>query len=92
MQRLVGGLTPDEVEALAQRIEEALTLPPAPGTDPFVEAISDGRGPSEPERVALAVSSALKDFEFRRHLLADSLTASSLVSPRSSVPSARCLL
>ena len=75
MQRLMDCLTPDEVEALASRIEEALTPPPAPGTDPFVEAVSGGRMPSEPERLALAISSALKDFEFRRRLLAASLTA-----------------
>ena len=64
MQRLMDCLTPDEVEALASRIEEALTPPPAPGTDPFVEAVSGGRMPSEPERLVLAISSALKDFEF----------------------------
>lgn len=75
MRRLVDHLTPDEVEALATRIEDAVTPLPAPGTDPFVDAVTTGHVPSEQERIALAVASALKDFEFRRTLLADSLTA-----------------
>lgn len=75
MRRLVDQLTPDEVEALASRIEEAARPLPAVGMDPFVDAVSNGQRPSEQERIALAVSSALKDFEFRRSLLADALTA-----------------
>ena len=75
MRRLVDRLTPAEVEALAGRIEEALTPPPAPGIDPFVATVFGGRAPGERERVALAVSSALTDFAYRRDLLADSLTA-----------------
>jgi len=75
MRRLVDRLTPAEVEALAGRIEEALTPPPPPGTDPFVDAVAGGRAPGERERVALVVSSALTDFAYRRDLLADSLTA-----------------
>ncbi len=75
MRRLVDRLTPAEVEALAGRIEEALTPPPAPEIDPFVAAVSGGRAPGERERVALAVSSALTDFAYRRDLLNNSLTA-----------------
>ena len=75
MRRLVDRLTPEEVEALAGRIEEALTSPPAQGTDSFVDAVSGGRALGERDRVALAVSSALTDFAYRRDLLADSLTA-----------------
>lgn len=75
MRRLVDRLTPEEVEALAGRIDEALTPPPAPGSDPFVDAVSGDHALGERERVALAVSSALKDFAYRRDLLAGSLTA-----------------
>lgn len=74
-QERLNALPPEEVEAIIKAAIDALTPVNAP-TDPFVIELLGGRTFTPEQRVANKVELLMRQFAWRRELLADALTAS----------------
>ena len=68
--------TPEEMERLAERLEDALAPMPIPiERQQFLAALTDGPTTTEKERLELEATSIASYFQRRRELLSDSLSA-----------------
>ena len=75
---LLNALTPEQLALLDQRLQSAKIQAPT-ATDAeakLVRELTDGFQPNELERQELELTSLLRNFEWRRRLLADALSAS----------------
>lgn len=80
-QDVIGTLAPDEIETLAEHLESALASSPVDGSRAsLIAGLSGGREISQQEHVALELSALTRYFQFRRDLLAGTLTASQVAS------------
>ncbi len=75
---LLNALTPEQLALLARRLQSAKTQTPA-STDAeaaLITELTNGFQPNELERQELELTSLLRNFEWRRRLLAGALSAS----------------
>ena len=75
---LLNALTSEQLELLDERLQGASVQTPALSNaeDALIAELTNGFRPSERERQELELTSLLRNFEWRRQLLADALSAS----------------
>lgn len=81
LRRLRETATPDEMERIASRLEQALvTVPVAPERAALLVALTGGQIPAPSERLELETASIARYFQRRHELLDGSLTAPEVAS------------